>query len=181
MTLVLAASFALIGQPIDSPVLSDQDAQVKQDPPRYNRFRRFQLKDLEIVELKINVETEAEAKKELKFKCWVMDTFLKRQEGMMFLEKQDVSDKQGMIFAFNLASKQSFWMKNTYIPLDIAYLDANGKIVKTYTMRALDTYTDYTSVKPAKYVLEVNKGVFKKLGIKVGMTFELPKELKAKN
>ena len=176
--LALLTSLALLGQPTDMPVTGLQD---QQDPPRYNRYRTYQLKDLEIADLKVKVPQKEGEPKVHKFQCWVMDSYGKRQEGMMFLNKQDVSDSQGMIFVFKKPEVQSFWMKNTYIPLDIAYIDKDGKIVKTYTMRPLDTYTDYTSVKEAQYVLEVNGGVFKKLGIEAGQTFDLPKTLKAKN
>lgn len=166
---------ALIGQPTDVAMLQDQDQKVEQQEPRYNRLRRFQLKDLKVAELKLGKELKH------KFKCWIMDTDPKRAEGMMFLANIDVAKDQGMIFVFKKAEVQSFWMKNTYIQLDIAYIDADGTIVKTYTMQPLDTFTNYGSIKPAKFVLEVKGGTFKKQGIEVGQKVEIPKDLKAKD
>ena len=109
-----------------------------------------------------------------------MDTELKRQEGMMFLELQDVSEKQGMIFVFRREYPLAFWMQNTLIALDIAYLDEDGVIVKIYTMKPLDTVTDYSSGKYAKYALEVRAGLFKKLKVEVGQKVEIPATVKAK-
>lgn len=161
-------AFALVHIDFAEP----QDQAAKEQ--RYIRSRQFQLKDLQVEELKVGV------KQEHKFKTWVMDTDAKRQEGMMFLLNEDVADDQAMIFVFDKAETLSFWMKNTYIPLDIAYIDTNGKIVKTYTMQALDVYTDYTSKLPAKYALEMKKGTMLKLGILVGQKVEIPEKVKAK-
>jgi len=175
LTLAIVASLALISQPTDVAVLQDQDQKVEQKEPRFNKYRRFQLKDLKVVELKLGKELKH------KFKCWVMDTDLKRQEGMMFLQDIDVAKDQGMIFVFKKAEVQNFWMMNTFIQLDIAYIDAEGTIVKTYTMKPRDITTNYSSVKPAKFVLEVVGGTFKKQGIKAGQKVTIPKDLKAKN
>lgn len=167
---MIAVFLALALVSMDAP--ASQNSQPKEQ--RYIRSRLFQLKDLQVEELKVG------AKLEHKFKTWVMDTDAKRQEGMMFLLNEDVADDQAMIFVFDKSETLSFWMKNTYIPLDIAYMDANGKIVKTYTMQALDVYTDYTSKLPAKYALEMKKGIMLKLGIAVGQKVEIPEKVKAK-
>jgi len=71
------------------------------------------------------------------------------------------------LFVFEAAAVQSFWMRNTYIPLSIAYIDENGIIVRIKDMEPLDL-TSVTSDYPAQYALEVNKGWFKKRGIKEG-------------
>ncbi|HXH60592.1 MAG TPA: DUF192 domain-containing protein [Fimbriimonadaceae bacterium] len=171
LTLAIAA-LLLSGSPA-SPQQSQGGQQEKE--PRYNQFRKFQLKDLQVVELKVG------EKEEHKLRTWVMDTELKRQEGMMFLEDQDVANDRAMIFAFNRAQLLSFWMKNTYIPLDIAYMGATGRILKTYTMRPLDTYTDYGSRYPAKYALEMKQGTIDRLGMKVAQTIKIPDDVKAKD
>lgn len=129
-------------------------------PFRNNPSRYFQTKDLQRVKLTIGGKHE--------FTVWVQDTEAKREEGMMFLEDQDFTAKQGMIFVFKQPEIQRFWMKNTFVPLDIAYIGADGKINTIYTMKEFDTTTDYSSKRPSMYVLEAKSGVFKKLGIKEG-------------
>jgi uncharacterized membrane protein (UPF0127 family) len=64
-------------------------------------------------------------------------------------------------------------MFNTIIPLDIAYINAQGQIVKTYTMAPLETRT-YPSLEPAQFALEVLAGTFEQLGIGVGDHVEIP-------
>ncbi len=67
----------------------------------------------------------------------------------------------------------SFWMKNTYSPRSIAFIDAEGRIVDIQDMRPLDT-TSHISARPASYALEVNWGFFKERGIGVGDEVEIP-------
>lgn len=159
----------LLTMMIQAPV---QSAQAQQDPPmREIRQRTFQLKDLKVAELGL---PEGH-----KLKTWVMDTEAKRQEGMMFLRDTDFSERQGMIFVFKTAEPLRFWMKNTYVPLDIAYISKGGRINSTYTMKAFDTVTDYSSKGDSMYALEVKEGLFKKLGIKAGDTVTIPAWVKS--
>lgn len=174
MMIAFAMSLVLSGEPDAAPIQQDAQEQ-KQKQPRYNRFRRNQLKDLQVVELKLGTKLQH------KFTTWVMDTDDKRSEGMMFLEDQDVAKNQAMIFVFKNEQLLSFWMMNTLIPLDIAYVDEDGLIVKTYTMRARDTISDYGSRTPAKYAIEFKSGTFKRLGIKTGQKVEIPDKVKAKD
>jgi uncharacterized membrane protein (UPF0127 family) len=74
---------------------------------------------------------------------------------------------RGMLFVFQREDRLAFWMKNTPIPLDIAFIDAQGRILEIQEMKPLDT-TVYHSRQPALYALEVNAGWFQKHGIKVG-------------
>lgn len=134
--------------------------------------RQFQLSDLETAKVKIGKH---------EFTMWIMDTYDKRMEGMMFLENKDFKDSEGMIFVFPSAEPQRFWMKNTLVPLDIAYVGARRTILNTYTMRPLDTTSDYSSAGNSQWVLEFRAGLFKKLGIKAGDKVEIPANVKAKN
>ncbi len=89
-----------------------------------------------------------------------------RQKGLMF--RPYLSDSVGMLFVFEEASPQSFWMRNTMISLDIIYVDQNKKIVsiqkkaKPYSDESLPSFGD------AQYVVEVNGGYCDKYGIQVG-------------
>jgi uncharacterized protein len=78
-----------------------------------------------------------------------------------------------MLFVFDFEQPLSFWMKNTIIPLDIAYIRTDGTIVKTYTMAPLETRT-YPSIERARYALEVQAGLLDELGIQAGHTAEIP-------
>lgn len=133
--------------------------------------RTFQLDDLKKAEIKID---------DHKFSLWVMDTFNKRQEGMMFLENSDFKDNEGMIFLFKEPEYQRFWMRNTLVPLDIAYVSPSRKIINTYTMKALDEVTDYSSFGVADVVIELRAGTMRKLSIGRTSRVTLPANLKAK-
>ena len=114
-----------------------------------------------------------------KIRAWIMDTPSKRQEGMMFLHDNEVKIEQGMLFVFPSPEPLSFWMKNTLIPLDIAYIDKAGRVLNTPTMKALDE-TGVPSKGEAMYALEMKQGAFKKFGIKPGMKIGIPAGIKAK-
>ena len=85
--------------------------------------------------------------------------------GLMFRKSLPVHE--GMIFVFPESGRQCFWMRNTLMPLSVAFLSEDGHIINTAEMLALSD-TPHCSAKPAKYVLEMNKGWFKKAGLKAG-------------
>lgn len=89
-----------------------------------------------------------------------------RQRGLMY-RKEMAADK-GMLFVFPQATEQSFWMKNTYIALDMIHIDAKKKIVGIVENAKPHTTTSRTVGKPALYVLEVNAFFARKHGIKAG-------------
>jgi hypothetical protein len=88
--------------------------------------------------------------------------------GLMF--RENLPENQGMLFVFPHQQTLSFWMRNTYIPLDIAFIDEAGSIVDIQRMEPLDESKQYVSAAPALYALEVNAGWFAKHGIKIGAT-----------
>jgi len=84
--------------------------------------------------------------------------------------------QRGMLFVFPDEQLRAFWMYNTIIPLDIAYVRGDGVIVKTYTMAPLETRT-YPSVEPARFVLELRAGLLAELRIKPGDKVEIPESV----
>ena len=96
----------------------------------------------------------------------IADNDFDRELGLMFRKHMD--ENQGMLFIFPQEKTQSFWMHNTYIPLDMIFINSNKEIITI--RRAVKTLSDqtYTSTAPAQYVLEVNLDFSKKFNIKVG-------------
>jgi len=89
-----------------------------------------------------------------------------RMRGLMY--RESLPRDQGMLFVFPAAQIQSFWMRNTFIPLDIAFINSDGIIVDIQHMKPVDESVLYTSSAPALYALEVNAGWFEKNGIQAG-------------
>ena len=82
-------------------------------------------------------------------------------------------ENQGMLFIHPTPGPRTFWMKNTHIPLSIAFLDDSGRIISIQDMTPMQTVERYHSPKPVRYALEVNKGWFDKRGIVVGDVVEM--------
>ena len=118
------------------------------------------------------------------FQLWIADDSEEQARGLMFVTKEQMaplSDNtdRGMIFRFERERPLSFWMRNTIIPLDIAYLDKNGIVVSIHTMAPLDDRVgQYSSGRPAKYAIEVNADRFKSLNLKPGDRIEIPASLR---
>lgn len=93
-----------------------------------------------------------------------------QQQGLMY--RQQLPENQGMLFVFDRAQPLNFWMKNTYVPLSIAYLDSEGRIVDIQDMQPLDE-TTHPSSRPARYALEVNQGWFLRHKVAVGEQIRL--------
>jgi len=86
----------------------------------------------------------------------IADDDAKREGGLMFRRQMELN--QGMLFIFPDEDQLSFWMKNTYLPLDIVYLNAMKKIVRIHENVATMNEQSIPSDFPAKYVVEVNAG-----------------------
>jgi uncharacterized membrane protein (UPF0127 family) len=121
--------------------------------------------------------------KSANFRLWVADDSAEQQNGLMFVTNERMAalpdgTRRGMIFVFDHERIMSFWMRNTIIPLDIAYLDSSGLVVTTHTMAALDErHNQYPSGKPARYAIEVTAGTFEGLGLKANDRITLPDAL----
>jgi uncharacterized protein len=101
-----------------------------------------------------------------------------RQTGLM--NRSEMDENRGMLFVFEDETPRSFWMKNTLIPLSIAYIDREGTIINIKDMEALDE-TPVPSAGPAMYALEVNQGKFREWGVRPGYRIVLPEELNTSN
>ena len=88
-----------------------------------------------------------------------------REIGLMFRTAMPAND--GMLFAFEQPAQQCFWMRNTLIPLSVAFLGDDGSVVNIDDMKP-QTLDSHCSAKPVRFVLEMNEGWFAKRGIKVG-------------
>ncbi len=88
-----------------------------------------------------------------------------RATGLMF--RKEMAQTEGMLFVFEQASEQCFWMKNTLLPLTAAFLADDGTIVNLADMQP-QTTASHCSAQPVRYVLEMNQGWFGKKGIKAG-------------
>ena len=110
--------------------------------------------------------------KGLEIQAYVADEQAERAEGLMFVKEGELAKNEGMVFVFPTSEQMSFWMENTLIPLDIAYLDESGKILNIRQMQPLDR-SPQPSAGPARYAVEMNQGWFEKNGIKAGDKFDV--------
>ena len=88
-----------------------------------------------------------------------------RRKGLMF--RKSLSEDHGMFFVWEYRKRQCMWMRNTYIPLNVAYIDTKGKILEIYEMLPLSE-DSICSKKRVKYALEVNLDWFKRNNVYVG-------------
>lgn len=105
-----------------------------------------------------------------KLKVEVANDNLKREKGLMY--RDYLGDDEGMLFIFDEEKPLTFWMKNTYIPLDIIFLNSQKQVVQIYTnTKTNQTIETYPSIVPAQYVVEVNAFWTLENNIKVGDFF----------
>ena len=95
----------------------------------------------------------------------VARTFEEREQGLMY--RETLAAGHGMLFVFPDAQIRSFWMKNTFIALDIAYLDQELRIVDIQAMQP-ESLDSHPSASPAMFALEVPLGWFHEVGIGIG-------------
>lgn len=98
-------------------------------------------------------------------KAMVADSAPEQQMGLMF--RREMKTNEGMLFVFERAAPQCFWMKNTPLPLSAAFIDDDGRIVNIEDMQPL-SLDSHCSTKPVRYVLEMHQGWFAKRGLKAG-------------
>jgi uncharacterized membrane protein (UPF0127 family) len=99
----------------------------------------------------------------------VAATEAEREQGLMF--RNSMGPNEGMVFLFGAPAQVCMWMKNTLIPLSVAFIDGDGKIVNIEDMQS-QTLDSHCSKKPVPYALEMNLGWFKRKNLVPGSTIE---------
>jgi uncharacterized membrane protein (UPF0127 family) len=102
----------------------------------------------------------------------IVDTDASRAKGLMM--RTFLPQGQGMLFVWPEEGPRTMWMKDTFIPLDIIFIDAQGKIVGIVTDAVPHDLSPLGTDRPARYVLEVPAGDAKRLGLAVGQSLDLP-------
>lgn len=100
------------------------------------------------------------------FDVEIADTDRKRQLGLMY--RKNLNPDAGMLFIFKTDARHAFWMKNTSIPLDILFIDNNGKVVDTKENMAPLSTKIHKPAFPCRYALEMMAGNIQNLGIRIG-------------
>jgi uncharacterized membrane protein (UPF0127 family) len=104
------------------------------------------------------------------FNVEVVDTDATRAQGLMY--RQELADDAGMLFDFKQEQRVSFWMRNTFIPLDMIFVDAQGVVKNIHVNARPHDPTGIPSDGPVQYVLEIPGGRSVAIGLKPGDTMD---------
>jgi uncharacterized membrane protein (UPF0127 family) len=96
----------------------------------------------------------------------VADTEALRNQGLMY--RTSMRENEGMLFIFEKAGTYQFWMRNTFLPLTIVFIDQSWRVVGIQNMEPLDESKRYAPQKPFLYALEICRGVTPRIGLKEG-------------
>ena len=107
-----------------------------------------------------------------RFAVDVADDADERAKGLMFVEKMPAAS--GMLFVYPKPQRAQFWMANTLIPLDMIFADANGQVTKVHANAKPQDRTTIDGGAGVQYVLEINGGLARRLGIDVGAQMRHP-------
>ncbi len=127
---------------------------IKQTEVTFTKEGELSIFDTKSDTLKVNLDIE------------IADTDFDIQTGLMY--RDHMGTKRGMLFVFEDEDQRFFYMKNTRIPLDIIYINANRAIVSFQKNATPFDETSLPSSLPAKYVLEINAGLADTWNLKVG-------------
>ena len=124
----------------------------------------FYLPSTNFIDIKIN---------NTNYKIELAKTISQKTKGLSQREK--LCSNCGMLFIFGYETELPFWMKDTLIPLDMIWLDKNGKIVDIKTAIETNSTKIYRNQSPAQYVLELNVNDSQKLNLKIGDIIDISK------
>jgi len=105
------------------------------------------------------------------FHIEVARTAEQKQQGLM--NRKSLGDREGMIFVYETDQHLAFWMKNTTIPLTLAFLSKDGQIMQIEQLKPL-SLKSVVSERAVRYGLELPAGVLEELGVEVGDRIQLP-------
>jgi hypothetical protein len=100
------------------------------------------------------------------YRVWIADTEARQRQGLMFV--RDLPADQGMLFVHSPPRPSAFWMKNTYIPLDLVFVDARGKILRIFENAKPLSLEPLGVDAPVRAVLELRGGETARQGIRTG-------------
>lgn len=101
-----------------------------------------------------------------RFDIYLAVTYEQQKRGLMFI--RELPETTGMLFIYPKTDHYSMWMKNTFIPLDIAFATESGTIVNIARHTEPQSLKSISSERPVNYVLELNAGVTERLKIQPG-------------
>ncbi|HYX75267.1 MAG TPA: DUF192 domain-containing protein [Steroidobacteraceae bacterium] len=134
-----------------------------QEPQRPLDLATFPRKTLEITQRDGGHQSHTHS-----FQIWVADTPQRAAQGLMFVN--DLPETMGMVFPVEPPRVENMWMKNTYIELDMLFIDAHGRITKIIQRAAPLSLQTLSSDSPVSAVLELKGGQAAKLGLRTGDT-----------
>lgn len=138
---------------------------------QYQNFVQKSFKYIFLLFLSLSVISEEKISIESLFsKIEVVSNSQERKLGLMY--RENLPYDNAMFFIWEYKKKQCMWMRNTYIPLNVAYLDNSGKILEIYDMVPLSDES-VCSKKRVRYALEVNLNWFKDNNILVGDVLDI--------
>ena len=94
---------------------------------------------------------------------WVVHSAKEKARGLMYV--RNMPEQSGMLFVYTESDQRSMWMKNTYIPLDIIFIKNSETISSIARNTEPLSLKNIRSIEPVNYVLEINAGMTKKMGI----------------
>ncbi|MBA3324680.1 MAG: DUF192 domain-containing protein [Rhodobacteraceae bacterium] len=109
---------------------------------------------------------------QLRFRVEVVDDDAERAQGLMF--RESLPRFGGMLFVYDRAEPVAFWMKNTLIPLDMLFFDEAGRLISVHENAVPGDLTSIPSNGPARFVLEINGGAARELGVEPGAELRHP-------
>ncbi len=103
---------------------------------------------------------------DLEFDVYLATNLEQQRRGLMFV--REMPESTGMLFVYESEELRSMWMKNTYMPLDMVFARADGSVINVVADTVPQTLNSHRSAGPARYVLELNAGTARRLGIGTG-------------